>query len=189
MSFTWQNKSSFLFGTVDMYRIYGIMLTDDGMPQDVILPQLRERKVTVPLRNGSYDYGAHYYNERAIQITCVTTRVLTRDESRQMAYTLSKKEQIRFWTEPNKYYVGRVYSPPSLEQLRNIGFRFPLTFVCEPFAYGLTKTESFTSTGSDLSYTPNYQGTAPTPTYIVITNTGNGNAKNIQIIQTIKREN
>ena len=188
MTYTWQDKSSILFGTTDLYQKYGIMMTDDGMPQDVLLPQLRSRKVVVPLRNGAYDYGAHYYDERAIQVTCVTTRVLTRDESRELAYTLSKKQQIRFWTEPDKYYFGRVYQPPALEQIRNVGFRFSLTFIVDPFAYGRTVTESFVKVGNDLSYTPNYKGTAVTPTYIVIENTGNSNATNIQVIQTIKRE-
>ena len=184
MSFTWQNKSSFLFGTTDMYTTYGIMLTDDGMPEDVLLPGLRSRKVTIPLRSGAYDYGAHYYDERGIQITCVTTRVLTREDTREIAYTLSKKSEIRFWTEPDKYYIGRVYQAPTLEQIRKVGNRFSLIFVCDPFAHGLTKTESFTN----LRYEPEYPGTAPTPTYIVIENTGNANAVNIVLTQTDKQE-
>lgn len=184
MSFNWQNKSSFLFGNVDMFEKYGLMLTDDGMPQDVLLPGLRSRKVTIPLRSGAYDYGAHYYDERGIQITCVTTRMLTRDDAREIAYTLSKKSEIRFWTEPDKYYIGRVYQAPSLEQIRNVGNRFSLTFICDPFAHGQTKTESFTN----LRYEPEYPGTAPTPTYIVIENTGNANAVNIVLTQTDKQE-
>ena len=184
MSFTWQNKSSFLFGGTDMYTTFGIMLTDDGMPQDVLLPGLRSRKVTIPLRSGAYDYGAHYYDERGIQITCVTTRMLTRDDAREIAYILSKKAEIRFWTEPDKYYIGRVYQAPSLEEIRNVGNRFSLTFVCEPFAYGETTTEPMPS----LVYQPEYNGTAPTPTYIVIENTGSGNAVNIQIVQTNRKD-
>ena len=184
MAFDWTNKSSFKIGTVDMYLQYGIQLTNDGMPQDVLLPDLRSRKVTIPLRHGSYDYGAHYYNERAIQITCVTTRIITREDAREIAPILSKKSEIRFWTEPDKYYIGRVYQAPTLEQLRNVGNRFPLIFICEPFAYGATKTESFTG----LQYIPNYKGTAPTPTYIVIENVGQTDAVNIQITQTIKKE-
>ena len=177
-------KSSFLFGSTDMYTTYGIQLTQDSIPQDVLLPGLRERKVTVPLRSGAYDYGAHYYDERAIQIECVTTRVLSRAQSRDIAYTLSKKSSIRFWTEPEKYYTGRIYQAPNLEQIRNIGFRFPLVFICDPFAVGETVEDTFTGN----RYVPNYIGTAPSPTYIIIENTGSRNAVNIQIKQISAKE-
>lgn len=181
----WKTASSFLFGTTDMYQAFGIQITEDGMPQELLIPGLRQRKVKIPLRSGSYDYGAKYYDDRPIPVTCVTTRVVTREESREIAYVLSKKTQIRFWTEPDKYYVGRVYTAPSLEQMRKVGFRFTLNFDLEPFAYRNTITTPF----SDRQLIPSYQGTAPTPTYIVIENTGTGIAKNIQIVQTIKREN
>lgn len=182
---TWQNTSSFLFGTVDMFQRFGIQITDDGMPEDVLKPQLRERKVTVPLRNGAYDYGAHYYDERPLTINCVTVRAGTREDAREMAYILAKKSQIRLWNEPDKYYVGRIYQSPGLEVLRKIGNRFSLSFICEPFAYGDTLTESFT----DRRFIPNYKGTAETPTYIVIRNVGSGNVVNIQITESIKQEN
>lgn len=181
---TWQNTSSFLFGGQDMFQRFGLQLVDDGMPSDVLMPDLRERKVTIPLRSGAYDYGAHYYDERTITYTCVTTRMVSRDDAREIAYILSKKAEIRIWTEPDKHYIGRVYQAPSLEQLRNIGNRFPLTFVCEPFAYGATTTEPMPS----LVFQPDYKGTAPTPTYIVIENTGSGDAVNIQIVQTNRKD-
>lgn len=180
MTFDWTNKSSFLFGSTDMFQRFGIQLTEDGLPKDVLIPELRPRKVTIPQRSGAYDFGAKYYNERSIQIECVTVRSGTRDDAREMAYVLSKKSEIRFWNETDKYYIGRVYQAPGLEVLRNIGNRFSLTFLCEPFAYGVTKTEGMT----DLFYLPNYKGTAPTPTYIVIENTGSIPATNIQIVQT-----
>ncbi len=183
MSNIWQNNSSFQFGSTDMYATYGIKLTKDSIPEDVLLPELRSRKVTIPLRHGSYDYGAHYYDERAIEIECVTTRALTRADTREIAYELSKKAEIRFWTEPDKYYVGRIYQSPTLEQLRNVGSQFRMVFLCEPFAYGETKTEQFTG----QIFTPNYTGTAPTPTYIVIRNIGTTNVSNIKITQIDKR--
>lgn len=184
MTFTWQDKSSILFGTTDLYQRFGIQIADDGLPQDVLMPGLRERKVVVPLRSGAYDYGAHYYDERAISVTMVTVKAGTRDDAREMAYVLSKKSQIRFWNEPDKYYFGRVYQAPGLEVLRKIGNRFTLTFILEPFAYRNTLTENFVN----QRYAPDYDGTASTPTYIVIENTGNSNAVNLQIVQSIKLE-
>lgn len=184
MEKNWLTKSSFTFGGVDMYQQFGLMLTEDGLPKDVLLPDLRSRKRTIPQRHGSYDYGAEYYEERPIGIKCVTTRILTRDDTREIAYVLSKKAELRAWNEPDKYYVGRIYEAPSLEVIRNTGNRFPLIFICEPFAYGETKTEAIPS----LVFLPEYKGTAPTPTYIVIENTGSAAAINIQITQTNRKE-
>lgn len=182
--FTWQDKSSFLFGNIDMYQRFGLMIADDGMPKDVLMPQLRRRKVTIPLRNGAYDFGAQYYDEKVVPFTLVTVKAGTRDDAREMAYILSKKNQIRFWNEPDKYYIGRVYDAPDLEVLRNIGNRFTLNFELEPFAYGETITQPMTN----LRFTPNYAGTEATPTYIEIVNTGSSDAVNIQILMTDKKE-
>ena len=184
MSDLWKEKGSFLFGTTDMYERFGIKLAEMSIPHDVLIPGLRARKQTIPQQHGAYDFGAQYYDERTIEIDCVTKRVITRDDTREIAYILSKKSQIRFWTEPDKYYIGRVYQAPTLEQLRNVGNQFSLTFVCEPFAYGLTKTVQF----ENQMFIPEYPGTAGTPTYIVITNTGTGTAKNIQIKKIDKKE-
>ena len=172
-----------MFGATDMFQQFGIQITDDGLPKDVLKPQLRERKVIVPLRNGAYDYGAKYYDERVIPVTCVTVRAGTRQDAREMAYVLSKKSQIRFWNEPDKYYVGRVYQAPDLDVLRKIGNRFTLTFLMEPFAYGDTITANF----DGPRYTVEYAGTADTPTYIIIDNVGEEAAVNLQIVQTIRR--
>ena len=184
MEKSWQTKSSFLFGNIDMYQKFGLQITKDGLPNDVLLPYLRARKRTIPMRHGAYDYGAQYYDERPVPWNLVTTKVLSREDTREIAYVLSKKTEIRFWTEPEKYYVGRIYEPPELEVIRNIGNRFPVIFVCEPFAYRNTFTEFFTN----RRYVPNYQGTAPTPTYIVIENVGSGNITNIRITQTNRKD-
>ena len=180
----WETKQSLVFGNTDMYRTFGIRLADKSFPQDVLIPGLRSRKQTIPLRHGAYDYGAQYYEERGIGISCVTDKTITRDDVREIAYILSKKSEIRFWTEPEKYYIGRVYEPPTLEQIRNVGNQFELEFICEPFAYRNTFTEFF----ENRRYVPEYQGTAPTPTYIVIENIGSGNISNIRITQTNRKD-
>ena len=43
MAYSWQDKSSFLFGSTDMYQRFGIQIADDGFAQDLLKPQLRER--------------------------------------------------------------------------------------------------------------------------------------------------
>ena len=179
------DKKSFLFGNTDMYQKFGITFLDGGVPHDTLLPGLRQRKVTIPLRHGAYDYGAKYYNERALSVNCITVRSGSRNDAREMAYILSKKSEIRFWNEPEKYYIGRIYEAPELDILLKIGNRFTLTFLCEPFAYGETKTATF----QNLTYTPDYAGTIDTPTYIEIINNGTANVVNIRISQVDKKEN
>ena len=92
MSYSYIDKSSFMFGATDMFQQFGIQIAEDGLPKDVLKPQLRERKVVVPLRNGAYDYGAKYYDERVIPVTCVTVRAGTRQDAREMAYILCHLE-------------------------------------------------------------------------------------------------
>ena len=184
MDKNWLTKSSFTFGGIDMYERFGIQLASE--PHDVILPPLRSRKMTIPQRHGAYDYGAKYYNERGLQLDCVTVRTLARADVREISYMLSQKSEIRIWNEPGKYYVGRIYDSAALEQLRNTANRFSLTFTCEPFAYGLNKSEYFLN----QRYIPEYPGTAPTTTYIVLRNVAaSGNVSNIKIKQIDKEEN
>ena len=180
MEFSYLNKSSFLFNGTDMYRRFGIQLTDD--PEDVVQPGLRTRKTVIPNRSGAYDFGARYYDERVLTLSCVTTRVVERADMREISYLLSKKGTIRIWNEPDKYYVGRIYDAIELEQLRRIGNRFRLKFVCEPFAYGETIRRDF-----QRIYAPKYTGTAPTPTRIEIMNTGTRDAVGIRIMQVDKK--
>lgn len=180
MEFNYLNKSSFLFNGTDMYQRFGIQLTEE--PQDVFQPGLRPRKTTIPNRSGAYDFGARFYDERTLTLSCVTTRIIERAGVREISYLLSKKGTIRIWNEPGKYYVGRLYDAIELEQLRRVGNRFALVFSCEPFAYGETIQRNFQGL-----YAPNYTGTAATPTRIEITNTGVRDAVGIRIMQIDKK--
>ena len=180
MSRTWLTESSFQIDDVDMFDRFGLQITENGMPSDVLLPAIRARKITLPMRDGAYDFGAKYYDERAITLNCVTVKANTREDAREMAYLLSKKSQLRIWNEPDKYYIGRVYQAPTLEQIRNIGNRFSLTFICDPFAYGEEVTATFTT-----RYSPHYAGTAPTPAILTITNTGSQTITSINITQML----
>lgn len=188
MSYT--EHGSFKFGNTDMYDTFGIMLLDSGMPGDLFIPSIRERKVTIPARHGEYDFGAKYYNERRLELDCITANPVDKSQLRsyirEVTYVLSKKSEIRLWNEPDKYYVGRLYDEVSLTQLRDTANTFTLVFTCEPFAYGRTYTERF---DNNLQYIPDYHGTFTTPTYIVITNTGTRNVSKIQIKQTDVKEN
>ena len=155
---------TFTFNGVDFYEKYSILLEKT---KDPIAPELRSRKVTVPDRSGAYDYGAKFYNERMVELQCISMRTLSRAEMRELAYDLSGKHELRTYHEPEKYYIGQLYDPGAIEYIGRMGNRFTLPFVCEPFAYGAQVTESF----ENESFFK-YFGTAAAPVRITITNTG-----------------
>jgi len=145
---------------------------------DVLIPPLRPRKVVIPRRSGAHDYGAKYYDERIMRLECDTRTGLSKDQIRELAYTLSKKNRLRLWNEPDRYYIGRIYDASELNYIGSIGHEFVLTFVCEPFAY--SDPVQLPVVGGE-STRPNYIGTAATPARITIRNTGSGDAVGVQI--------
>lgn len=155
------SPDSFTFRGVDMYAEYGIR----GIVAEVLAPRLRPRLLTIPSRSGSYDFGAKHYDDRTITIDCDSRAALSREKLRELSYLLSKKGELTLWDEPDKYYMGRLYNAEALTYIGRVGHSFSLTFVCEPFAYGETKSER-------LMDRVVYRGTAPTPTRIQITNQG-----------------
>ena len=155
---------TFTFNGVDFYEKYNIILEKT---KDPIAPELRSRKVTVPEQSGAYDYGAKRYDERMVELQCISLRTLSRSEMRELAYDLSGKHELRTWHEPDKYYIGQLYDPGAIEYIGRMGNRFSLPFVCDPFSYGEQKTQTFLN-----SENITYDGTAETPVRITITNTG-----------------
>ena len=165
-------NDSFTFGTEDMFESYGIRM----LHYDVLLPQLRRRKVTIPGRSGSYDYGAKFYDDRIVRVECDTRRSLTKAQIRELAYALSKKNALRFWNEPELFYLGRIYDTSELDYIGSVGYEFVLNFECDPFAYGDSVQEDVSG-----SFRLEYAGTAPTPTRLTITNNGDTQVSGIQI--------
>ena len=151
---------SFTFGGVDIREKYGLYV---GSWQDVLKPALRARKLTIAGRDGAWDFGAHAYDERQITVRLVGR--LTYAQKRELAFALSEKHQLRYWEEPDLYYIGRVYNAAAIARLPADAKQFTVTFICEPFAYGKTTT-------LDLSRDIQYAGTASTPTRIELKNTG-----------------
>ena len=188
MTAPWIENGSFKFGSIDMYETFGIQILNESMEEDLLLPEVRTRKITIPLRHGEYDFGSKYRKNRPLRLDCVSTSFETEGEfrayAREIAYVLSKKNQIRRWNEPDKYYIGKIEKEITLTQIRDVGNVFTLDFTCEPFAYGSTRTDSFTN----LFYTPNYNGTEDAPTHIEIVNTGSSNAVNIRISQVDRKD-
>lgn len=164
-----------------MFTAYGLRIRKKHR---VLKPALRERKIIIPERSGAYDFGAKYYDELTLLVECDTIRQLSESDKRELAYLLSFKNRITFWDEPDKYYVGRIYDAAEIEKVGGIGTYFPLTFMCDPFAYGQTVTKDMTGY---TTTTPNYQGTAETPFRIEIKNIGSAAIDRTVTIQVTKR--
>ena len=147
---------------VDLREQFGILVE---RVDDVLSPQLRSRKTSIPNRDGAYDFGAKYYDERSLTVYMASTKMVSRADVRELSYILSKKGRIVRWDEPDKYYIGQIYDPTVIEKIAGPAKRFTTTFICEPFAYGEQVTENF-SNSAELEYA----GTARTPTHITITN-------------------
>ena len=177
------HKFSFEFGNVDMFTAYGFRIRKRHR---LLKPPLRERKLIIPEKSGAYDFGAKYYDEISYLVECDTIKQLSEADKREIAYLLSFKNRITFWDEPDKYYIGRIYDAAEIEKVGGIGTYFPLTFICDPFAYGETKNEIVPTNGV---LTPNYAGTAETPTRIEIQNNGSSTTATVQITIRKRREN
>lgn len=175
------DEYNWTFNGVDMMATYGVR----AYYYDVFTPPLRECSIRIPGRSGSYDYGAKCYDDRTLKIQCATLGDIgmPRSKMREISYALSKKGRITFWDEPEKHYIGRLYDSVELENLGNKVFKFELSFVCEPFAYGKDVTEPITS-GENIM---EYKGTARSPTLIVLRNVGTEPIQNLKIIARYKR--
>jgi len=178
---------TFNFNNKNSKKDFGII----GTSYDVIFPKKRERKQIIPMRDGAYDFGAEWYDERIVRVTCKwfnpIANDLTRSDIRGIAAWLSKKGKLELAVEPDKYYIGELYDPAELiahyDYSRGIGTTdgsFELNFICEPHAYGTTKLiQLFSDTAIS------YAGSATTPTVLTIKNTGTTNINSIQI--TVRR--
>lgn len=168
---------SFSFGRYNSVDDWGLMV----IAYDYLLPPKRARKITIPGRSGSYDFGAKNWEERTLRITCTLTRQVTKAEFREIIYALSKKARLRLWNEPDKYYIAELYDPTEVQDYYlETGREFELNFIAEPFAYGPTITTPLENGRNKIAY----QGTAETPCMIVLRNVSSSNVQNITITAT-----
>lgn len=181
MTEPWIEYGSFKFGGVDMYETFGLRITD--CDYDYLSPAPREQKMSIPLRSGAYRFGEPYHEERQILLSVRSEIAQGRDFWREVSFVLDKTANLYIYSEPDKYYTGRIYDPSPLKRIRNTAIDFDLVFTCHPYAYGRAVTESFTNG----YYYPNYQGTAKAPTLITIRNTGSKAVSGIRIILQNKR--
>jgi len=137
---------------------------------DVFSAPKRDRKITIPFRDGAYDLGRKYYDEKMIILDCGVSaaRAMTKSALRDMARCLTQKGRLYLWDEPDKYYVCELIDSAELTVLGNYAsLQFSLPMLAEPFAY--RDVEPLTFTGAQAV---NYAGTARTPVRIELTGLG-----------------
>ncbi len=164
---------------------FGLYLKTINRP---LLPDLRKREIIVPGRDGVYDFEGNTYENKLIELQCtIIKNKMTdlRQQARVIAGWLKNKGELRFDDEPDKYYVGRIYSSVPLENIVGTGI-FTLTFDCEPFAYSSTNMIEVTRTDDSPLFVYN-NGTVEAPQEITITNRG-ANTINGFTIKLIKNQ-
>lgn len=161
---------------------FGIFTQDQAR---LLTPPRREGKITIPGRSGYYDGVGKVYDERTESILCTFMRPdgkTVPEVCREIAYWLSGTGRLIFDKEPDKYYIARLSGGPPVAQHLQHG-EFTLTWTYNPpFAYGKTVSLPIHSGENVIDY----EGTAETPSVIVLRNTSQVNAINITIT-AIKR--
>jgi predicted phage tail component-like protein len=154
---------------------YGISAKTVTRP---LLPTLTARKLTIPGRSGSYDFGDNVFEDRIIEVELryIGTSF---NELRSRARTISAwlsgysgKKNLIFDDEAAKYYVAKIYSSIGLSNLFTIG-ECKVQFECEPFAYSITlRGVTATVTASGEVLTISSSGTVETPPIVALYNDG-----------------
>lgn len=155
-----------------------------------VLPELSESLLDVSGKHGSYDYNNNTYRDRLITVDFFVSRNNFKDfrlDIRKVAAWLRRKGEIRFSDEPDKYYFGRCYQSPDLEQITTPVGLFSAVFVCEPFAYGQTISQNQTG-AIPVTLPVDYPGTFPACTTIIVRNIGSTPIKGIRIRHNIESD-
>lgn len=169
-------SDSFMFGNINSLKEWGIKV----IAYDVFSAAKRPRSQIIPFRHGEFDYGEKYYNPKTIRLDCATedNKIPSKSALREVIYHMSRRNQLRLWDEPDKYYVGELLESADVQVLPKYQKQiFVLPITCEPFAYH-AQVNLPLQTGTTMI---NYQGTAETPTLIIIKNPNDFAVSNITI--------
>jgi phage-related protein len=171
---------SFSFGGINSVTKYGIYCTN----YYPFIPPKRPRKIVIPGRHGTHDYGSTSYDEIGIRVDCSCFTELSRADLREVTGWLSKKGRMIFWDEDEKFYVGELFSGPSINW-RNIYSMepFSLSFTCEPFAYKEKPTKVIARGGNVIGY----EGTEKAPFVLTVSNPNLFPVSNLEI-SILKRD-
>ena len=154
-----------------------------------VLPKRRISEITIPGRSGTYEMGIDEFEKREIVgiigIMNESNFEELRKKVREIAYWLSGSGKLIFDDERDKYYQARIAGQVDIAQLTmQPKATAKIVFSCQPFAMSAEKKRKPLNIGHNRDI--GYQGTAETPTRIIIRNTGNQTITNIKIKQITK---
>jgi predicted phage tail component-like protein len=156
-------------------NVYGIYSKTENRP---LLPTMTPKYISVPGRNGIYDFGDNTYEPRIIELTLKykgTSYDNLRSKAREIAYWLNgqTEKKLVFDDETDKYYMCKIYSDVGLSNLFRVG-ECTVQFLCNPpFAISTTlRTTTATVTASGDVITVSSSGTAATPSVFFVYNDG-----------------
>jgi len=149
-----------------------------------LIPEKRRLFTVVPGRSGSYAQEDGAYNVRTESFNCWYTRQPGTDiaqQAREIAAWLSENGELRFDSEPDKYYKAYFTGAPPLAKHLLYG-EFTLTFAYSPpFAFGEQQSVTLLITGDTDVLPIQVLGTAATPCRIIIDNIGDTTIENLRI--------
>jgi len=140
---------------------YGIVAKSIKRP---LLPSLVKRELTVPGRDGTYDFEDNTFESSIIEVELKfigTSIANLRSKAREIAFWLSGRDgrkNLIFDDEPTKYYDAKIYSDIGLTNLFALG-ECSVQFECQPFAYETTSSEYTLSITADVTATLTNNGT------------------------------
>jgi len=147
--------------------------------EDPIAASTRDRRVAIPGKPGSYDFGAdlsHKVIRLPIEFVDCTTQAELQTAIRTLADHLldddgkPEEMELSFSWEPTKFYTVRYSGSAAIDRKVETG-RGVLEFVAhDPFAHSETKTTTGTYTASPGTVTVTNSGTLKTGCTIVLTN-------------------
>lgn len=171
-----------------------IYMTLDGVPSHKVdlyvkthrqlIAELTESIFEVSGRDGFYDME----NNRRVSIVHEVDFFMQgknfpdlRQRARMIAAWLARKGKITFSDEPERYYEGRCYSGPTLEQNLSPSGRFSASFKCQPYAKAWLPTLIEQEGTGSVSIPLAYQGTAPTCCRITVQNIGSTSITGLEL--------
>lgn len=143
-------------------------------------PSKRVYKKEIAGRDGVYSTSDNTYGNISIAIDCDYVGKDVRGAARAVAQWLSKRGELCFDDEPERYYAAEVEGEIPLEEELQIG-HFTLNFVCFPFARSRPHQHDFVISRSGQAEQVTVGGTTPTPCTILLRNTGTTTIPNIRI--------
>lgn len=144
------------------------------------LPQTTDRTVSIPGRNGLWDYGSDL-SPRTFEYECafverdsisLQQRVTTLAAILIDTYGKPKNLELRARERPGQFFNVRYVGKFDIDRIAGLGtFTLPLT-AFDPFARDAEKIEEQTITKSPTKMTVTSQGNVRTEPVITLTNTG-----------------